>query len=50
MNEYVVAFPDLEMQRYFDMLPSYVQESIMQSGAHPKTLDELVNCASGMID
>ncbi|MEG2174028.1 MAG: hypothetical protein RR135_00905 [Oscillospiraceae bacterium] len=33
--------PNEEMQRYFDELPPFVQENVMQSGQKPKTLEEL---------
>ena len=50
MNENALGFPDWDMQRYFDALPHYIQETIMQSGAHPKTVEELMDCANGLLD
>ncbi len=38
----------LRMQQYFDTLPTYVQETLYQSGVSVSTKEELMRCAENM--
>mgnify|MGYP001454036872 CR=1 FL=1 len=38
-----------EMQKYFDSLPAYVQENIMQTGVEITSLDQLHKCADNLL-
>lgn len=49
MNQNQNPMPNEEMQRYFNSLPPFVQESIMQSGAMPASLDELRSCGENIL-
>ncbi len=42
-------FKDQSMQKYFNELPLFIQENIVQSGAKLDNLEQLKSCAEGMI-
>ena len=42
-------FREKRMNEYFDSLPPYVQETILQSGAKPDTLDCLESMAKNLL-
>lgn len=45
-----MKFEDSSMQQYFDSLPAFVQENILQSGVAPNTLVQLKDCAQNFLN
>ena len=41
---------DPQAKAYFDFLPAFVQESIMQSGVNFNDITELRKCAQNLLD
>ena len=41
-------FKDPAMQQYFDTLPAYIQESVIQSGVQMNTLEQLRKAAENL--
>lgn len=40
---------DPQMKQYFDSLPAYVQENIMQTGVELCNMDQLRSCAENLM-
>lgn len=43
-------FDDKNMQEYFNSLPAFIQENIIQSGAKINSLEQMKSCAEAVIN